>query len=74
MREIKKGISIIDDSLVLNIRYPYYIELSRIDTPIKVYQWVIHLLEKEWVSRELLFDMVDILERHFGYDLHRQTD
>lgn len=67
---MRKGIYITHDSLVVNVRYPYTIELDRIDTPIKAYQWLVHLLEKNWITREVLFDMVDVLQRHFGYNLH----
>jgi hypothetical protein len=49
----------------------YDIELSRLDTPEKVYQWLVHLLAKTWVTREMLYRMVCILEAHFNYDLHR---
>jgi hypothetical protein len=59
-----------DGALVLNIRYPYYIELDRIDTPIKACSWIIHLLEKNWITREILFEMACVLQRHFGYNLH----
>lgn len=56
--------------IVLNVRFPYEIELSRIDTPDKAFRWIIHLLEKNWVTRELLFDFVTELQNHFGYNLH----
>lgn len=57
-------------------RHPviYSIELDRLDTPIKVYQWIIHLLEKNWISREMLARMVAILEIHFQYNLHEFTN
>ncbi len=56
-----------------NHRHPiiYDIELSRLDTPEKVHQWVIHLLEKNWITREMLNRMVAICEIHFQYDAHR---
>jgi len=52
----------------------YDIELDRLDTPTKVYQWIIHLLGKNWVTRDMLHRMVAILEIHFQYDLHEFTD
>lgn len=57
-------------------RHPviYSIELSRLDTPLKVYQWIIHLLEKNWITRDMLHRMVAILEIHFQYDLHEFTN
>ncbi len=54
-------------------RHPtvYDIELSRLDTPEKLYQWIVHLLGKNWVTRDMLFRMVAICEIHFQYDAHR---
>ena len=66
----RKGVYIQGDYLVLNIRFPYEIELDRIDTPIQAYEWIIHLIEKNWVTREVLRSMVDVLQKHFGYNLH----
>lgn len=65
-----KGVYIDDRYLVLNIEYEYLIELNRINTPTKAYQWIVHLLEKNWITREVLFKMVDVLQKHFGYNLH----
>lgn len=70
---MRKGVYLTKTSLVLNIRYPYDISLERIDTPIKAYEWLVHLLEKNWITREILFEMVCILQEHFGYDLHNFT-
>lgn len=66
---MKGKIYIEKDFLVLNVRFPYEIHLSRLDTPEKAHQWIIHLLEKNWVTRELLFSFVCTLEQHFGYSL-----
>ena len=52
----------------------YDIELSRLNTPKKVYQWVMHLLEKNWITLDMLHRMICILEKHFGYNLHEFTD
>jgi len=49
----------------------YDIELNRLDTPEKLKQWLIHLLEKNWITRDMLARMVRICEVHFGYDAHR---
>lgn len=70
----RKSIFISDGYITLNVRYPYEIELSRLNTPIKACRFVIHLLEKNWVDRRLLFDFVSILEDHFGYDLHNLSE
>lgn len=54
-------------------RHPvtYEIELYRLDTPEKLHAWVIHLLEKNWITRNILARMVAICEIHFQYDAHR---
>ena len=49
----------------------YEIALDRLNTPEKLYQWVIHLLEKNWITRDMLARMVRICEAHFNYDAHR---
>ena len=72
--KFRKGVYIDGNYLVLNIRYPYDIELSRIDTPVKAYQWIVHLLEKNWVTRAVLSEMVSLLEEKFGYNLHDYSD
>lgn len=61
----------------LNLKHAhgiYEIELDRLDTQKKVYQWLVHLLEKNWVNRNMLARMVCILEWHFGYNLHEFKD
>ncbi|MDD3847453.1 MAG: hypothetical protein PHC90_13980 [Syntrophorhabdaceae bacterium] len=54
-------------------RHPvtYEIALYRLDTPEKLFQWIIHLLEKNWITRDMLHRMVAICEIHFKYDAHR---
>jgi hypothetical protein len=74
MKQERKGVYIDGKYLVLNVRYPYDIELNRIDTPQKVQSWIVHLLEKNWITREILFDMIDVLQNHFGYDLRNMEE
>ncbi len=56
-------------------RHPvdYEIELSRLNTPTKALQFLAHLLEKTWVTRDMLFRMVCILEKNFKYNLSELT-
>lgn len=61
----EEKVYISDGYLVLNIRFPYEIELTRIDTEKKLLGWIVHLLEKNWVSREMLLRMVDVWQHHF---------
>jgi len=61
----------------LNLKHAhgvYRIELERLDTPKKAYQWLVHLLEKNWITRDMLARMVRILEIYFDYNLHEFTD
>jgi len=52
--------------------YPgsYDIELSEIDTPNKLLEWILHLIEKNWVTRDLLVHMIRVLEGHFGHNYY----
>lgn len=59
-----------DGFIILNVRYPYEISLEQIDTREKAAHWIMHLLDKNWMTRELLHEFVSILEKHFKYDLH----
>jgi len=59
-----------DGVLVLNIRYQYLIDLSRIDTKEKILSWVYHLTEKNWASREMFYRMLKLLEEHFGMEFN----
>lgn len=76
---MEEGVNLCDDDEVyrangcLNLKHArgvYQIELGRLYTPELACMWLIHLLEKRWVTTEMLFSMVCILEKHFGYDLH----
>ena len=66
-----KRVYIEDGYLILNIHYPYEIELSRINTHAKLLHWMIHLLEKNWVTTEVLYWMVERLCAHFNWDKSR---
>lgn len=48
---------VVDESyLTINVDegYQYEISLERINTPVKILQWVIHLTEKTWMTTELM--------------------
>ena len=68
LSEREKHVRVTRTCIVVCNRYD--IALDRCDTPIKAYQWIVHLLEKNWVTREVLFDLVCALQNHFGYNLH----
>ncbi len=46
--------------IVLNVRFPYEIELSRCDTPEKILQWSFHLGAKNWVSGLLINRFINL--------------
>jgi hypothetical protein len=52
---------IVDESyLTINVddHYRYEIALDRINNPVKILQWVIHLAEKTWMTTELMRQFV----------------
>lgn len=58
---IRQGKCFLDGTcIVLNVCYPYEIELSRCDSPEKILHWVWHLGEKNWVTAELIRDFVSL--------------
>ena len=52
---------VMDESyLTINVddHYQYEIALNRINNPVKILQWVIHLTEKTWMTTELMRQFV----------------
>jgi hypothetical protein len=39
--------------IIINAKYPYEIELSRIPDQVALLRWVAHLLEKNWMTTQL---------------------
>ncbi len=66
---MKEEVCIKDGCLIFNVAYEYPIELERINTTLKAYQWIMHLLGKSWITKEILSKMVLLLEKHFDYNL-----
>jgi hypothetical protein len=50
--------------------YPYEIRLDRIDTPMRLLNWVHHLAEKVWMEPLDLAELIDAVCRHYGWNLH----
>lgn len=50
--------------------YEYEIALDRIDNPVKILQWVIHLTEKGWMTNELMRQFVQAACTKAGIDPH----
>lgn len=66
---MKKAVRLEDDFLILDPFFEYPIELDRIDTPEKAQWWLDHLGGKVWFSADMKTDMINLLRRHFGYEL-----
>jgi hypothetical protein len=50
--------------------YEYEIALERIDNPVKILQWVIHLTEKGWMTNELMRQFILAACTKAGVDPH----
>ena len=56
--------------LTLHVVYPYHIELSRIDTKDKLIEWIHHLSEKNWITPQLIRRIIDLVSKHFGFQVY----
>jgi len=61
---------VVEDGYVGFPKYNYWIELKRIDTHAKAINMVVHLLEKEWVTKNMLLEMLRKVHRATGLRLH----
>jgi len=55
--------------IVLNVRFPYDIELSRCDTHKKILHWSWHLAEKEWINNQLLRRFIELACKYHNLEL-----
>jgi hypothetical protein len=62
-----------DDCVVLNVEYPYAVELARLNTKAKILHWVRHLAGKNWATLEILMRFVDLACKHHGFDPHTDS-
>ena len=51
----------------LHFRYPYEIDLDRIQTQDNLLGWVRHLAGKPWMNRERLGLFIDAVAKHKGF-------
>ena len=51
--------------------YSYWIELTRINTPRDLLEWVHHLNGKVWVSKELLDDFIEAVFKYRDWTLYK---
>lgn len=49
-----------DGYIVINVHYEYNIAIERINTPEKLLFWVYHLSEKNWVTKQIIRDVVKL--------------
>lgn len=57
--------------IVLNVVYPYEIEISRCDTPEKILHWCSHLCDKTWVTAELISKFIALACGCNKLDVHQ---
>ncbi len=50
--------------LVINVEYPYCIELSRLKSKKDVLAWVAHICEKTWVDTDIIWEFIDRIFKH----------
>ena len=48
----------------------YRVDFERCDTPAKVLDWVYHLAHKQWVTKELLIELIDAAAQQHRFDVH----
>ena len=57
----------VKETMLLNIAYPYEIDLSEIMTPADLLGWTRHLCEKGWMDNVLLAEFIDRVGRVKGW-------
>jgi len=55
------------NTLTINAAYPYEVDLDRIGSMEGLLAWVLHLLEKTWMTRELLEEFIERVCRIKGW-------
>jgi len=49
-------------------RVKYYVDWDRIKTEKELIDWVTHLSSKRWITKELLIELVLLVNKHQGLD------
>lgn len=70
LNELDKQCYIDGDYIVLDVRFPYDIELSRCDSPEKILHWVWHLSQKNWVHRHLLWKFINLVCEYHNLEMN----
>ena len=50
----------------------YDIELDRIDSKGKLLNWVLHLTDKDWMTNEIMSEIILAVDEHCGWGLRHQ--
>lgn len=56
--------------IILNIAYPYEIELERIKDSNDLIHWIHHLCEKTWMDTDYLSEFIERVYKIKGWNLH----
>lgn len=66
---LRRLVYIQNDTVVLNVRYEYVIELDRCSTPELILKWVRHLSRKTWTTTEIMQRFIDVVCSHHGIQI-----
>lgn len=51
-------------------KYDYWIKLNRINSYKKLVGWITHLIEKEWITQDMLAEFIRKAGSRNGLDIH----
>ncbi|MCR9061645.1 MAG: hypothetical protein NXI02_30255 [Rhodobacteraceae bacterium] len=70
--ELRENVKVEDGCIVINVRYPYEVDLDRCDTHEKILAWMLHLSGKNWATKEVLrrFANLAMSENNLEAPLH----
>lgn len=59
-----------NQTIVINLAYPYEIDLDRIETPCQLLGWVHHLSEKNWMTTIVLHWFIEKVSEIKKFDIY----
>ena len=59
-----------NDTCVINIAYPYEVDLDRIQSEADLLRWVLHLCKKTWMRTEALSIFIQKVGEYKGLKIH----
>ncbi len=59
-----------DDSIIINLGHEYPIALRRCATPEAILGWVDHLLDKTWMTTDVIQQFIGYATQHHGIRIH----